>query len=212
MKRSIIDPNKSYTFSDYFELNIPIYTLTAYFGYQHTLMACTLPQTSVDMSQFAHLKTQLETNLKYIYLSSEAARREALVAPILFSVAAFLKTYVNVEFSLEVSKQLKGKIDYFIQRHNQLLVIEAKHDDLDKGFKQLTVELIAVDQWLDQDITSLYGIITLGEVWRFGILDRNTKLITQDTNLYRVPADLQELLGILIAILEGKESNGNATK
>jgi len=204
MKRPIIDPNKSYTFSDYFEMNIRIYELTAYFGYQHTLIPYVLPQTTVDMTYFASLKTQLETNLRYIYLSSEAARREALVAPILFSLAAYLKTPVNVEFSLEVSKQLKGKIDYFIQRHNQLLVIEAKHDDLDKGFKQLTAELIAVDQWLDEGITPLYGIITLGNVWQFGILDRNTKLITQDTNLYPIPTDLEKLLGILIAILEGK--------
>ncbi len=92
-----------------------------------------------------------------------------------------------------------------MQRIGKLLIIEAQNDDLGRGFTQLAVELIAFDKWLDEDDKPLYGIITIGDVWRFCILDRQTKLITQDINLYRIPTDIEELLPILIAILEGEQ-------
>jgi len=45
------------------------------------------------------------------------------------------------------------------------------------------------------------GAISLGEIWRFGILDRQAKQVTQDINWYRVPTDLEDLMAVLIAIL-----------
>lgn len=59
---------------------------------------------------------------------------------------------------------------------------------------QLAVELIALDQWTDSPSDHLYGAVSTGEIWRFGILERTAKRITQDLNLFRVPADLEELL------------------
>ena len=37
--------------------------------------------------------------------------------------------------------------------------------------------------------------------WRFGVLDRQARRVTQDLNLFRVPADLGPLLQILVGIL-----------
>jgi hypothetical protein len=48
----------------------------------------------------------------------------------------------------------------------------------------------------------LYGAVSIGNVWQFGVLNRQPKQILQDINLYRVPADLEDLLRILIAILK----------
>jgi hypothetical protein len=39
--------------------------------------------------------------------------------------------------------------------------------------------------------------VTTGDIWKFGKLQRRQRQIEQDINLYRVPADLGELLGIL---------------
>jgi hypothetical protein len=47
----------------------------------------------------------------------------------------------------------------------------------------------------------LYGAVTTGDIWKFGKLQRQQRQIEQDINLYRVPADLGELLGILVGIL-----------
>lgn len=79
--------------------------------------------------------------------------------------------------------------------------MEAKNADLSQGFTQLAVELIALDGWSDSDETTFHGAVSTGDIWQFGILHRQQKQITQDLNLYRVPADLEELLRILIAIL-----------
>jgi hypothetical protein len=203
MSKPVIDPKKSYTFSDYFELNPPIDELLAYFGYSRQVEVCTLPHTTSDLSFFTYLANHITAHLKVVDLDNETARRETLVAPILFEIGVYLQTKVKVEHKLNVTKQLKGKLDYYLQHHNNLLIVEAKYSDLPRGFTQLAVELIALDQWLDEGQTPIHGIVTVGDIWRFGILDRTTKVITQDINSYRVPADLQELLAILIAILEG---------
>ncbi|GAB4469818.1 MAG: hypothetical protein OHK0029_42530 [Armatimonadaceae bacterium] len=74
---------------------------------------------------------------------------------------------------------------------------------LGRGFKQLAAELVAVDQWTDSTAPVLYGTVTLGDVWRFGMLRRAEKTVTQDINLYRVPANLEDLVRFLVAILNG---------
>ncbi len=203
MRRPIIDPNRSYSFRDYFEMNVPIRELLAYFGYTLQVASCTLPKSTTDLSYFAGLKERLETSLTIAQLSNESARREVLVAPILLAVGGFLQATVDIEYPLNVTNQLKGKIDYYLQRNSNLLIIEAKHDDMTRGFSQLAVEMIAFDQWLNQNDKPLYGIVTMGDAWRFGVLNRATKQICQDIHLYRVPDDVEELLRILIAILEG---------
>ncbi|WP_309716584.1 hypothetical protein [Armatimonas sp.] len=49
----------------------------------------------------------------------------------------------------------------------------------------------------------LYGALSAGDIWRFAHLERRTKTITQDVNLFRVSADLAELSRVLVGILEG---------
>jgi len=203
MKRSIIDPNQSYSFRDYFEMNMPIRELLSYFGYTWQAKSCSLPKTTIDLSYFNGLKETLETNLSVVPLANESARREILVAPILLKIGAYLKLTIDIEYPLYVTYQLKGKVDYYLQQNSNLLIIEAKHDDMSRGFIQLATELIALDQWLDADDKPLYGIVTMGNAWQFGILNRMTKQICQDTRLYAIPTETEELLRILIAIFEG---------
>ena len=89
-------------------------------------------------------------------------------------------------------------MDYYF---SDLLVIEAKRDNLDNGFTQLAVELIALDQWTNSDTPILYGAVTTGNDWRFGEFHRQQRQIIQDLKLYRIPEELEILIGILIAIL-----------
>ena len=74
-------------------------------------------------------------------------------------------------------------------------------DLISRGFTQLGVELIALDQWTTSDASEvpiIYGAVTTGDIWKFGQFNRKEKQIVQDINLYRVPADLETLLRILI--------------
>jgi len=66
----------------------------------------------------------------------------------------------------------------------------------------LAVELIALDMWLEPDEKPLYGCISVGDIWRFGVLDRQRKEVTEDLNTYNVPGELELLLSILVGILE----------
>lgn len=80
-------------------------------------------------------------------------------------------------------------------------MIEAKNENLERGFVQLAIELIALDQWIESDQPVLQGAISTGNIWQFGQFDRQSRQVTQDLNLYRVPADLEDLLRVLVSAL-----------
>lgn len=46
--------------------------------------------------------------------------------------------------------------------------------------------------------------VTMGDVWRFGKLERGLKQITQDLSLFKIPDDLDPLLKSLLGILQGE--------
>jgi hypothetical protein len=50
--------------------------------------------------------------------------------------------------------------------------------------------------------TVIYGAVTIGNVWIFGLLDSATCIITQDIASYAIPDDLETLVKILVGILE----------
>ncbi|MEH2078523.1 MAG: hypothetical protein V7K89_00450 [Nostoc sp.] len=95
---------------------------------------------------------------------------------------------------------------YYISSSNSLLIVEAKQSDLSRGFTQLAVELIALDQWTDLQTAILYSAVTNGEDWRFGIFYRQDKRVMQDIKLYRVPEGLEELVRVLVGILTNASS------
>ncbi len=202
MKPAILSANTSYSFSDYFKWVDYLEDILAYFAYSYDKQQYQLPRYPGELASLPLLKARLEKNLPYISLTNEAAKREFLIAPLLMELIDHTQARIKVEFPLTLNDQLKGTLDYYLQAQNNLLVIEAKNSDLERGFVQLAVELIALDQWTDSPASHLYGAVSTGEIWRFGILERVTKHITQDLNLFRVPADLDELMRSLVAILK----------
>jgi hypothetical protein len=88
-----------------------------------------------------------------------------------------------------------------LKTEQNAVVVEAKNADLVHGFTQLAVELIALDAWTDSAAPILYGAVTTGDIWQLGSFDRTQKLITQDIDLYRVPADLEPLLKMMTLAL-----------
>lgn len=202
MNSQLIPKNIPLTFADFFKLNLDVEDITAHFGYSFQAKNYALPRTAVlNSERLQDLKSRLEESLPYLSLTTEMARREFLIAPVLLELIHYVHTKIKVEFPLEVSDQLKGTVDYYLQTENSLLVIEAKNADLQKGFNQLAVELIALDQWLKNETSAIYGAVSMGNIWQFGILDRSNHHLSQDLNLYRVPADLEVLLQILVSML-----------
>ncbi|MEB3181167.1 MAG: hypothetical protein VKL59_19340 [Nostocaceae cyanobacterium] len=200
-KRPILEPGKTYSFRNYYELNFEPDDILAEFD-------CTLNRTRLHLNQYSgeldrlnDLRNRIEESLIYTSLTSEAARRELLIAPILIDVCHYTHCQLRIEYPIAVSERLKGDLDYYLQSKGTFLVIEAKNADLAKGFTQLAVELIALDQWTDLDIPILCGAVTTGDVWRFGVFHRQQRRIDQDLELYKVPGDLENLLRILVGVL-----------
>ena len=198
----IIDPNQSYTFSKYFEMGISAQDLAEEFSYQFSRKRLNLKQYQGELDELNKLETRLNEILPYFDLANETSRREVLISPIILDLVHYTKSQVRIEYQIKVNEQLQGYLDYLINSKKNLLVIEAKKQDLDFGFTQLCAELIALDNWEktgNQEI--LIGAITTGTIWEFGRLNRTQKYIEQGLDLYRVPDDLEPLMRILVQAL-----------
>jgi len=202
---AILHPDETYTFRRYFELRFAPADILRELNASLIRAAIDLPSVTIT-SSIADLKHRLESAIVRVSLTSEAARREVLVAPILLEVANVTEATINIEYPIEVDRLLKGDLDYYLQSKHSMLVVEAKQSDLTRGFTQLAAELIALDRWVESDDLILYGAVTTGDIWQFGSFDRQHRLVTQDTLLYRVPTDLQPLMQILAGILTVMEN------
>jgi len=203
----ILQPGKPKTFSQYFDLPYPLADILLEFD-------CTLSRRSLDLptqpypSAIDPLRRQLQRNRDRIELINETARREALIAPILFEIADLADRRIYIEYAIDIDEHLRGILDYYIASpdpndpHYNLAIVEAKQSDLVRGFTQLAVELIALDRWTRSQNPVLYGIVTTGEDWQFGTFDRHDRIITQDTTRYRSPENLEPLLETLLGIVQ----------
>ncbi|MBX2997445.1 MAG: hypothetical protein KF893_02960 [Caldilineaceae bacterium] len=205
----VLEEKASYTFSDYFNMGIHVEDMLKHFGYTFEIRDMELPSVGIRSDGVLTLQTKLNKHLPSIDLSSEISRREFLIAPVLLELIDLIQVKIRSEYPIRYNDQLKGTLDYLLQAQKVLLIIEAKRDDLVQGFTQLAAELIAYDGWTDSKEPILYGAISTGEIWRFGRLDRTIKHVTQDLSLYRVPADLHELMSILVGILTGAEPDSD---
>jgi hypothetical protein len=194
----ILRPGESYTFAKYFDLAYDIEDILADLDCSFERMLLNLPKADRVIPELNELRQQILDAIQYVSITSEQARREFLIAPLIRQICRQTHKRVRVEYPITVNDWLKGTLDYYFQ---DLLVIEAKRDNLDNGFTQLAVELIALDQWTNSDTPILYGAVTTGNDWRFGEFHRQQRHIIQDLKLYRVPEELEILIGILIGLL-----------
>jgi hypothetical protein len=201
-KIKILQEDQSYSFRSYFELPYEPDEILAELGYLLLKQEINLPKTNKNIEEFGLLKQKIKTFLSFVNLSNETARRETLVSPLLLEIVCLCQCQLRIEYPLRVNNWLKGTLDYLLRSTNNLIVIEAKNDDLTRGFTQLAVELIALAEVEEQNI--FYGAVTMGDVWRFGMLNKHEKKIIQDLNLFKIPDDLEDLGKVLLGILKGE--------
>jgi hypothetical protein len=201
----ILKADETYTFRRYFDLKFDISDILQELGASFTKAEIDLPVSISKIERLGDLQARLEEAIKRVSLTSEAARREVLIAPVLLEVAHITEASINIEYTVEVNQYLRGDLDYYLRSQKQMLVVEAKLADLTRGFTQLAVELIALDRWSESDQSIFYGAVTTGDIWQFGSFDRQNRGITQDLMLYRSPTDLEILMQILVGILRDTE-------
>ena len=172
-------------------------------GYSFSHAVINLPQSKdYQVDEIKKLQDTFYTILPRITLNSEIAKRDFLIAPILVEIVRNTESKINVKYAIEIDSRLSGSLDYLIRLKQELIVIEAKKGDLDSGFNQLSAELIVLDQYEENKVSNrLYGAITIGDVWRFGILERKEQHIIKDINSFTIPGDLEKVFSILLGIL-----------
>lgn len=160
--------------------------------------------SDIEQATVDKLKNFYYRLLPKITTNSEIAKREFMIAPLLHEVILDIDAKLNIEYPINIDDRLNRVIDYLIRAKADIIVIEAKKGDLDRGFNQLAAEMIALDKYeAIDDPQILYGAITIDEVWRFALLKRREKIIIRDINLFRFPLDTKDILPILSSILLG---------
>jgi len=202
MKKSILSEDKDYIFSDFADMAYSTEDIVKEFGYDFSLELLALPREKIQEDAVKEFQTELIRKMPKISLHSEMARREFLIAPVLMKLLNFADVKISSEYPLDVDKNLKGTLDYLIRSDKKLTIIEAKKGDLDKGFTQLAVELIAMEKYEEENASILFGAVTTGDLWKFGQLETARKKIRKDMNTYRIPADMADIFAILVGILK----------
>jgi hypothetical protein len=202
-QRRILTEN-SYTFSKYGELQFPTEDVLEELGAHFKTEALNLTPATKHPVDTEGLTRDLRENLSMVDPSSEAARRETLIFPTLRAICRAAGLKLKIEYPIKVSDLLKGTLDYFIPNGNNLLVVEAKQADLSKGFTQLAVELIALSQWQGERAGAiLYGVVTTGESWKFGVYNPAQQFVVKDTATYALPNNTGDVIAIIWSILKG---------
>ncbi len=205
-----LDPDRPYTFSEIAKLKAPTDELLAEYGYslERTILDLSkldLSKHQGELDRLQERRSRIEEVLPYLDLTNEQSRREMLIAPLMADLIHYTKAQLRIEYAIKVNHQLQGDLDYLLRATANLLVVEAKHEDLTNGFTQMAVELIALDQWEKsasvEKQPQLWGAVSTGTIWQVGVLHRQDKLITQALTLYRVPTDLELLTKILVTAL-----------
>ncbi|MEI2578822.1 hypothetical protein [Scytonema sp. PRP1] len=112
-RQSLLDANRSYSFSNYFELGFPVDDLVAEFGYSFERKFLDLPQDSGTLDRLVDLKQRIEEVLPYVDLENEATRREMLIAPIIADLIHYSRAKLRIEYSIKVDDRLPGNLDYY---------------------------------------------------------------------------------------------------
>jgi hypothetical protein len=165
-------------------------------------------QPSPYFSQFFARNLRLATAL-----STEKARSELIICPILLEVREILAEKISLfsgeEFNVDPSLGLNGVCDFLLSKSSEqlfvespvIVVVEAKKEDLKSGLGQCVAEMVAAQKFNEingNNIPIIYGVVTSGKLWRFLKLEEKT--VTIDLEEYAIPP-VDKLLGILINLV-----------
>jgi hypothetical protein len=201
----VLNLDESYVFSQYFDFPyLPEEILADLGATIERRDLDNLPCYQGKLDWLGTLADEMRRRLKRLNTTTEQARREALIFPLIDQICDRFDYSINIDYEVNVSSWLKGSIDYYIPSPSSLLIIEAKQSDLTKGFTQLAVEMIALDRWVESESPILYGAVSTGEIWRFGSYDRAKHHIVEYLPLYPVPEALEFVIRAIIGILKGE--------
>jgi hypothetical protein len=184
------------------------------------LFGLTLSETSelfatVAESQCSeYLAFTLKENVDLaVAINTEKARSEMIIAPILVDIRRQLNYQISlfsgVEFNVDNERGLNGICDFIVSRSVEQLfirapiitIVEAKNENLKTGFGQCVAEMVAAQLFNEREgnkIRTIYGVVTIGTIWRF--LKLECQEVHIDLSEYYI-RDINKILGILFSTI-----------
>ena len=154
-----------------------------------------------------------EALITQLILSTEKARSEFIIAPILGEIRRCFQKQISlfsgVEFNVDMERGLRGVCDYMLSLSPLQLVIqapviavvEAKNENMKGGLGQCIAEMLAAQQFnleRQNPVPTVYGVVTTGSNWRF--LSLEDTLVQIDSTEYQI-RDVQQIVGILVGMI-----------
>jgi hypothetical protein len=153
-------------------------------------------------------------------ISTEKARSEMIIAPILMEVRrqrpGAVGLFSGTEFTVDPARGLSGFCDFLLSRSPEQLaieapvvaIVEAKNENIRGGVPQCIAEMVAA-QLFNSDhgrpAERVYGAVTTGSNWLFMALEGQR--VTIDLTEYFLP-DIDRIVGILVAMTSGDAAAG----
>jgi len=171
---------------------------------------------SIDNIEISRvLKEILKENIPLARaINTEKARSELIIANILVEVRKNFKHQISlfsgVEFNVDKSKGLNGFCDFILSASSEQLMlnspvialVEAKNENIIGGLGQCIAEMVAATIFNknehNDEISTLYGIVTTGTAWKFLTLKNNQ--VTIDLDEYSIE-NPEKIIGIISFML-----------
>lgn len=165
------------------------------------------------------LRAILDENVPLaLAISTEKARSELIISPMLVELRKMVNHQISlfsgVDFTVDASKGLNGVCDFIVSGSKQqflldapvLVIIEAKNESIQGGLGTCVAQMVAAQCYNEREgngITTVYGAVTTGSVWRFLRLRDTTVCI--DCLEYYINA-VGRIMGILSFIVRGSNA------
>jgi hypothetical protein len=156
------------------------------------------------------LTTTLEETAELaLAINTEKARSEMIITPILLEVRRQanyqISLFSGTDFNVDAEKGLNGYCDFIISRSKEqltinapvVIIVEAKNENIKGGLGQCAAAMLAAqlfNQEEGNEIETIYGAVTTGDIWKFLKLQGSDVLI--DLNNYYIK-EINKILGIL---------------
>ncbi|MGK7872287.1 MAG: hypothetical protein AB4426_02890 [Xenococcaceae cyanobacterium] len=166
------------------------------------------------------LREILEENIPLaLEIDTEKARSELIVAPILVDIRKYFKREISIfsgiEFNVDKTKGLNGRCDFIISHSPRQLAVtapvatfvEAKNDNIKSGISQCIAEMVAAQIFNKQknnEIASIYGVVTTGSIWKFLKLSESSVSIEPGEHYLE---NIESIFGILSQIIQTTRPN-----
>jgi len=139
---------------------------------------------------------------------TEKARSEFIIAPILVELRKTLdhkiSLFSGIDFNVDPSIGLNGQCDFIISTSRDqlvltaplIMIVEAKNENIKGGLGQCIAEMIAAKLFNEREenqITTIYGVVTTGTAWRF--LKLEDRIVSIDLPEYYID-NVGKILGI----------------